>query len=423
MRGIVLLGRRMQTTFFTLWSKEDISNTFFVSLRYGIVSVLGVLLSVAFARFTTPELYGQYQFILSVIAFLSFLSLPGLNIVALRSVAEGKSGAVKQAVKLSFLWSCIAIPILVGYGAYEAFFKEGSSLVVGLSLVVLGLLYPLWYAPNTWYAYYEGKKDFRRVSLKVILSSAFVAFFIYLGLLYEISVFWLAFLWLATNAFFSWFYFWQVARKDHRVEIPEKLDLSYGVAVSVQKSVISWSETLPVFIISFFIGYSGVAQYQIASGFLIALVGLLGALTAISLPTLFSQGEQTMRALFLQNLATGIFSSLMYFLVVKVFFLILYGEAYKESYNLALALSFLPLLIVVRLFFVNILTVKKRNREIIASYILSNIVALGALLALLPITSFVYSLTIYFYSINSMLVIFLTSIYFAIASKKTDSIS
>src|SRR3989304_3173984 len=73
-----------------------------VAGRYVLMGLLSLGISVAFARLGTAELYGQYQFVLAVVSFLSILSLPGLNTVTLIAVAKGIPRVLVDATRVCF---------------------------------------------------------------------------------------------------------------------------------------------------------------------------------------------------------------------------------------------------------------------------------------------------------------------------------
>ena len=128
-----------------------INNGFWIIIRYATLGVCGLIISSGFTRFFSQETYGQYQYVMSIVALLSIFSLPGFNILALRSVAKGNDGIIKSIVGLSFISSLVALVALVGFGVAKTLSGDSS---VGYSLITAGLLFPLFFAPNTWYAYF-----------------------------------------------------------------------------------------------------------------------------------------------------------------------------------------------------------------------------------------------------------------------------
>jgi len=65
----------------------------YLSIGHVISIICGFLLSIAFARFLPKEIYGQYRYILSVVAILAIFTLPGLKTAITQAVARGFEGS------------------------------------------------------------------------------------------------------------------------------------------------------------------------------------------------------------------------------------------------------------------------------------------------------------------------------------------
>ena len=147
-----------------------VKNGFWVFLRQGIGAVCGLALSIAFARLAAQEVFGQYQFILSVLSIVSIFSVPGLNTSLTRSVARGFDGDYKKVVRISFLWSLLGIPALFLLGGYYYLYQNHS---LGIALMFSSVFFPFFYAPNTWDAFLQGKSKFD-ISTKYSLIQAII---------------------------------------------------------------------------------------------------------------------------------------------------------------------------------------------------------------------------------------------------------
>lgn len=134
-----------------------IKNGLWMFLRLFVSSILTLLLYIAFSRFSSQEVFGQYQFVLSVLSIVYFFSIPGLNTSLLRSVARGCDGDYQFAVKKSFLGSLLGTPILFLVGVYCFFYL---SHPLGISLMISSVFFPFFYAPNTWEWFLLGKHRF-----------------------------------------------------------------------------------------------------------------------------------------------------------------------------------------------------------------------------------------------------------------------
>lgn len=341
-------------------------------MRYGVTALSGIIISLAFARMSSKELFGQYQLILSILSLFSIFTLPGLNMAALKAASHDKPYAIIEAVRKSLLFSLIALPFLLAYAAY-LFAKDEVQLAT--TLVFATLLFPFFYAPNTWYTYYEGKSRFSQVAIRVIISTLAVTLAVILGLVYKLPLTGITALFLATSAFMTCLFYWEIKRKIPRTPA-SGLDLAYGKRVTWQKFAFTLTEALPPLVISFWAGHAALATFQMANIFLGGISGLIGALAAISLPQLFTEKEHRHTNTFLQNLIIGIIASIGYFFIVELFFVKLYGPTYLSSYTMARFITGIPLLISLRMFLVNYFTAHDKNGAIITVYLAANLIGL-----------------------------------------------
>lgn len=137
-------------------------NIFWMNL-YQLINILAsILISVAFARLTTQDLYGQYIFVISIVSFLSLVSMPGVRTTIFRSVSQGNENFYKNATKFSFLWSLLGIPLLLLTGLY--FYVKGQS-IVGLSIISASLFFPFMYSLQNWKNLFKAKEDFKQFVL------------------------------------------------------------------------------------------------------------------------------------------------------------------------------------------------------------------------------------------------------------------
>lgn len=401
-------------------SRAFLASSFWVSARYFLLAASGILLTLGFARLAPKEVLGQYQFVLSLLSLFSIFSLPGLNMAALRAVSEKKPRAVITAVHRSFRTSLVAVPILVAYGIY---LLSNGDKALGATVIAASLIFPFFYAPNTWYAYFEGRSDFKPVAIRTVIASFAVTAAVLVGLWLDFSVFWLVATFLLLSSAFSLIFYFQVQRivLAQKLKSGQDLDESYGRRVTAQKFVYTLSESLPPLAVSFFLGHAALAGFQIASIFLSGVSGLIGALAVISLPRFFTEAKSRHQNIFWQNVVIGLLASIGYYVVVRLIFTPMYGISYEESYVLAQALVILPLVVSLRTFLVNYFTARDENKLIIAVYITANLLALAVFALLVRESSFVQASASYLYTLNLLLTLPLLTRYGLTAFRKTAS--
>lgn len=133
-----------------------------MSMRILANTTAALAIYVFFARFSSPEVFGQYQLIISIISIIYIFSVPGLNTSLLRSVSRGYDGDYRDAVRKSFLGSLLGVPALLLVGAYYYIFQNHA---LGFSLMIASIFFPFFYAPNTWEWFLQGKSRFDILAL------------------------------------------------------------------------------------------------------------------------------------------------------------------------------------------------------------------------------------------------------------------
>lgn len=419
---ISVLGRRVGLDLSYLFA-----NGFWVILRYGITALLGLALTIGFAHLASKELYGQYQFVLSIISLFSVLSLPGFNTAALKAVSLGYGAkSIQKVVRLSFLSSLFAAPLLIGYSLYAYFLggRASFSLDVFVSLVVGALLVPFFYAPNTWYVAYEGKSLFRPVTIRIAISSFLVTFGLLSVLYFGGNLPTLVVLYFGLPALLSWIFYGDAIRflgPGMKGAEADGIHVGYGLSVTVQKFILGLSESVPPILLSRFFGFEFLAIFQIANYFLNTLSGVVSALASLYLPRLFRFEGLMHRRILLQSIVAGFISLLVPAAFLEIAFPIIYGDEYSESYRLAWLL--LPLLVIfpLRIYLVNFFTAQAKNVPVIAACLISNLCGIAAFLFLKD-GGRLFASAAYVYSLSLVVVTILLPIYFFRDSKKTDSI-
>lgn len=391
-----------------------IKNGSWVSLRFFILAVGGWLVSIFFTRFSSKELLGQYQFIISLISMITVFSLPGLNAAALESIAKGKFAGVIRAVKLSFLFSLVGIPILLGYGFFNIFIKD--NLLLGSSLIFAGIISPLYYSLNTWSVYYEGQSLFKKSSLRIIILNIVLNFLLIIGIISKLNVLDLIIIFLTVNTAFFGYYFWEVFKKIKNL-YDDYIDVKFGISVSIQKFVYSFSSNLPPLAISFIFGVEWVAIFYIAYYVISSITAFLGNIITLYLPKLFKGCKLNHKSIILQNIFIGFIFWLIFIIFLKFLFLLIYGNDYLLSLKLSYQISFLLFLIPLKNYIVSYFMTKKRNWMLITIICIANLFSL-IILYFLRSLEFSKSIPIYLYSREIIAIIPLIINYIFVVKKE-----
>lgn len=394
-------------------------DSFWVSFRYGIVTITSFTLSIFFARLVSKETYGMYQYVLSALALFSVLSLPGLTYASLKSVVAGDSKAVARGVMISFLLSLVGSLALLCFAGFKIWSGE---TIIGWALLVGALFLPFFYAPSAWYTYYHGRKMYRLVEVLLAISTLSVFGALTIALWLGSGVSWLLAVYLGMTSAYSWGFFF-LAKKKYDKEGEGKVNMRFALIVTIQKFVLGAADSIPIVLMGTFFGYAATALFQIASAPIVLLTGYLGALLTLRLPGFFRGERMTSKRLLIHALLVGAVLTGFLVLFLRFFFLFIYGEAYEEALRIAWWLVPLVFLLPLKTYLTGIFSAQERNKEVIIIYAIANTLTLIFFLAfrhMFPFESLAVGLL---YVLNFLLVLPLLSLYFHQEFKKDANLS
>lgn len=397
-------------------------NGSWVSLRYLTVSAIGLATTIAFTRLASKETYGAYQYIISSVAFFSFLSLPGLNTAALKAVVKGDDSAVFRAIKWSFFSGLLGVPCILIYGMSHPIFRDIPIVLVA----VVALTFAPFYALNTWYVFYEGRQNFFSVAWRSMLAASILFFstviILWMGwsltvliasyfiLSLVMSFVFCAEIWLKTNP---------VAERQTGNSL---LDFRYGLSVTAQKLVFNASETLPLLAIGSVYGFAEVAVFQIAFFVYSSIAGYIGALIAMYLPKFFSGTQLGKGKMLTHNLFSGMLIAIGLAGFLFLIFPLLFDDRYAESMQIAWYLLPATILLPLKSYLTSYFTANGKIVLIVSVYVVANIIS-GLMFYLLRSSGAGIAGAAYVTSLVCLITLSLTLGYFPErAPRKTDSI-
>jgi O-antigen/teichoic acid export membrane protein len=388
-----------------------------ISSRYFAMTLIALLISVAFARLTSKETYGQYQYVISMASLLSVFSLPGLNTAALRAFVEGDEEAVAQSVVYSFFASFAGSIILLGIAVYRYAHAEHT---LGIALVISALLLPFFYAPNGWYIYYEGKLNYHSPTIRLIAANLIMLVGILIGLKAGANLVGLTLIYFGLNALITVLFFLEGRRKAQSRVGPSKLSFRYAALCTVQKFTSSIGENVQTIAVSSIFGFANLAIYQVAQSFVNAFSGLTGALSSTYFPLLLRYRKLNHGAILFQHLILGLAFAAIYIVAIQFLFAPLYGVKYQSAIELAHRLSFIVLILPLRIYLTNFFTARDRNQIVIATNVAACVIAL-LIFIVEKNQGFTFAAVTYLYALNVLMIVPLFIAYLYLIIKRTDS--
>ena len=130
----------------------------FLSLISQVAALAGALaLAAMVSRYVPKTAYGEYKYILSLIALLSSFSLNGIGGAVLQSAAQGFDSALQKGFRANLRWSFVIFTGALGMALYY-FFAGNATLAA--EILIGGSLSPFIASASLFSPYLAGKKDF-----------------------------------------------------------------------------------------------------------------------------------------------------------------------------------------------------------------------------------------------------------------------
>jgi O-antigen/teichoic acid export membrane protein len=306
-------------------------NSFWINANTIIVTIFSFILSILFARFVSKEVYGTYQFLLSISSILTALTLTGMNSAVGNAVARGFEKVFSDSIKIQLRFAIL--PFLASM-VLSIYYLLQDNLVLSLGAVAIGLIMPLTNTFNTWGAYMTGKKAFKPIFFYTQIVNLF-----YFGTML-VPIFWLpqALPLVLVNIVFgllaNFIIYLQVNKKYPPNNQGEEGALKYG-------KLLSLSNILPIavfhidnIVVFHFLGAVELAIYSFASNIPDRFMSLLRPVPTIAFPKFAEMGESGVGRVLLQKLyrflLAAVIAGLIYILAAPYIFHYLFPQ-YQDS--------------------------------------------------------------------------------------------
>ena len=319
------------------------SNVSWLTLKQIFLALVSLGLSFAFAHLVSKEMYGNYRYLQSLFWTLTALSLTGIPAALLRSVARGKDGTYKQAIRLSLLWSIPSALVALAISFY--YFTQGNNVLAwgALTISVVG---PFLQASYLFGSYLDGKRAFKTNALYGSILAGFPALFILTAMLFTGSASALFFVYLASNVFVACIltiFVW----KKFKPLLSNKSEsiLNLGAHFSAMNFLSTVAQQLDRLLVYHFLGATELAIYSFATAVPDQVKGVFNNVGSIAFPKFANRPIKDIRASLWNRLfkftLLMVLVSVSYILVAPYLFSVLfpsYSDAvfYSQIYALAL---------------------------------------------------------------------------------------
>ena len=330
-----------------------------------VASLSAFLLSILFANLLSPEFFGKYKFVLSVVGIISILTLPGINTALTRSVAKGFLGSVIIATKERIRWGFLAAIVCLLISSYYYLQKDTE---LALAFLLSAFFIPFFETLNIYQAMLNGKKDFALGTKYQVISQIVGFIAVALSLVFSDSLLAVLFAYYISLTL-SRLFFLLVSYKKYEIDKDTSTDthmLSYGKNLTVMSTLGVISSHLDKIILFHFLGAAQVAIYTFAIAIPEQLKSFIAKLSTLAFPKFSEKSKEEIRkTIWIKLLLMGIILfliSVVYIALAPIIFSVLF-PLYTDSILLSqiFAASLFTLVINIPL---DVLRALKKTKEL-----------------------------------------------------------
>lgn len=314
---------------------------FWTLLSQIVITLTTFGLAVAFAHFIPKETYGEYKYILSIASILGLFTLTGLNNALVKSVTLGFEGSLKDAFWKNIKWSGLFYVITLGVATY--YFINGN-IVLGVSMIIVGIFSPIINSTNLYDSYLTAKKDFKRSAIYFnMIGNTIPSICLFLAILITHKTLWLIFVFFASNTIIGILLYLRIINIYKPNERIDEGIVKYSKHLSIIKILAGLAGNLDQILVFHFIGPAQLAIYNFALAIPSQVKGPVKSMSSLILPK-FAEGDEKyirkgMRNKYLVVLATSIVFIAIYVFIAPYFFKIFFPK-YIDSIFYSQILSF-----------------------------------------------------------------------------------
>ncbi|MDD5033107.1 MAG: oligosaccharide flippase family protein [Candidatus Pacebacteria bacterium] len=258
-----------------------IKGYFWLISEYAFSLLAGLATSVAFANLIPPEAYGTFQYVLTIVSFLSLTTLTRLNDSLTISVAKGFEGGIIKILKTKIKWGLLGTFAGIILSAYY-FYQNDSTLA--LLVLIAALFVPVLDTPYVYSNYLIGKKNFKVLSLINNAASIIYSVCIVITLFLSKDVVFIIGFYFLINFLIRLFALIFVLKKYKPKKETESQTIDYGKKISYLNIFNTVASSIDNIFVFHYLGAAELAAYAIAKKMPEKLKDLITFLTPLSAP-------------------------------------------------------------------------------------------------------------------------------------------
>ncbi len=290
------------------------------------LSCMTFALAVAFAHLVPKETYGQYKYVLSIVSLLGTLTLSGLGVAVLQSVSNGYEGTIRYAFWQNIRWSVF---FFLGSGLISIYYFLEGNTSIGISMLIIGSLWPFFNSTNLYSSLLVAKKDFRRITLYFdILGNLIPYLALFITMFLTVNPLWFVTVYIVSNTLIGILLYKHVTSLYHLNNSIDPDMLGYSKHLSTIGILNSIADNLDQILVFHYIGAAQLAVYNFATAIPDQIKGPIKSITNLMFPRFAKREDEDIQAGINNKMfilfTTGLVISLVYIFlapyIYKIFF-------------------------------------------------------------------------------------------------------
>jgi len=269
-----------------------------------IISTLAsFLLAMAFARLLPKEIYGQYRYILSIMAVIGICALPGMQTAIIQAVARGFEDSFVRATKTRFKWGLLGSLISLGIAVY---FLIIQNYYFAVSFLIAAIFFPVMESMGSYLSYLTGKKLFGIQVKYSILTQIIAAISIIVTLFLTKNLIVLVLIYFLSNTILRTYFLLRTLKKNPPNKKQDPKIIPFGKHLTLMNVVTTIAGQLDKMLLFNFLGPIQVAIYSFAELPVRQINSFLRNIRLLALPKLTNRTRKEIRKSLLKKIGKAV---------------------------------------------------------------------------------------------------------------------
>ena len=357
--------------------------TFHLSIGQMAAGFSGFVLTIGLVRIFDQAEYGLYSYIFSIVGIIAAFTLSGMDTVVAQSVAKGADGALIQGFWLKLKWS---IPVGVLSLFIGVYYLYQGNIILGASIFGAGIFIPIIYACSLYGAYFNGKKQFKKIALDNTMKNSLTTGGVLLVAVLTKDVIFVILAYFVLNTIISLLRFIHLAKKIAGGPTVEKESILFGKHLSAMDALSTISTQIDKLLVFQLLGATPLAVYTLALAPVKQLQGVSKIIRSLILPKFSNRSlKEIKEGLTYKLIIIFLFSiglTAIYWVAIGPIFMKLFPE-YEDAiiYTQILSLSLLSMPFVLH---IQAFTTLHKKTELYIINIIKPVIKIILLLILVP---------------------------------------